>query len=264
MRRRRISVRLAAGGLAATAYALLLLAPADTAGDEPASPPTGSFTKTLAASDLIGDAVPQLQRVFSPDEDISWDVYVPPSYRPEAPAGLFVYISPTRRGALPASWRRVLDKHNLIWIGANQSGNRTRVPRRVLLSLLAVDAAQQDYVLDDTRIYIGGFSGGGRVASMVSTDHAETFTGGLFICGAEFWSVDSPRHIDNIRKNRYVFLTGDFDQALAPTKRAFRGYRKAGVERIKLMIIRKMGHSTPRAADFSKAIRFLDAPDDPD
>ena len=155
-----------------------------------------------------------------------------------------------------------MDEHNLIWISANESGNRALVPRRVLLSILAISAAQQTYAVDAERVYISGFSGGGKVASMVATDYAETFKGGIFICGVEFWQGERPRYFDYIKSNHYVFLTGDHDQALEPTKRVFRAYRKAGIESTKLMVIRNMGHSTPKNHDLAKAIAFLDSPGD--
>lgn len=245
-------------GLTISAATLLLSVHASQAGDVVAPPRTGSFSTTEPATERLGDSTPQYETLFSSGEEITWQRYVPPDYSPDRPAGLFVYISPTRSGAMPKKWRSTMDKYNLIWIGADSSGNRTRVPRRVLLSLLAVNVAREEYALDDARIYVGGFSGGGRVSSMVAADHAQTFSGGLFICGAELWDVDSPRYIDAIRQNRYVFLTGDSDQALEPTKRAFRGFRRAGVEQTKLMIIRDMGHSTPRGHDFARAIAFLD------
>ena len=109
----------------------------------------------------------------------------------------------------------------------------------------------------------GGFSGGGRVASMIATEFAGTFVGGIFICGAEFWDVEEPRFIDAIRSNRYVFLSGENDQALGPTMRVFRGYRDAGVPNIKLVVVNNMGHSNPPRNEISEAIEFLDAGDTP-
>ena len=61
-----------------------------------------------------------------------------------------------------------------------------------------------------------------------------------------------------IKANRYVFLTGTYDQALRSTERAYRGFRKAGVGQSKLMVIHKMTHRNPKKRDFRRAIEYLD------
>jgi len=235
--------------LAAVILTLLFLPLGGVARSEPGSPQTGFFSATQTA--------PRYGELFDPGEEVTWQYYVPPNYSPDNAAGLLVYISPTQSGAMPKAWRSVLDKHNLIWVGADSSGNRTRVPRRVLLSLLAVEHAQLDYSIDEKRIYLSGFSGGGRVASMAAMDHPQVFSGGLFFCGADLWDLESSLDMDIIREHRYVLITGTLDQALEPVKRTYRGYRKAGISNTKLMIIRNTGHNTPRRSDFAKAVAFL-------
>lgn len=221
-------------------------------------PQTDSFSASHAATALLGDRAASYGELFDPAEEITWQYYVPPDYSPDKPAGLLVYISPTRSGAMPREWRSVMVKHNMIWIGADRSGNRTKVPRRVLLSLLGVELVKRDYVVDEDRIYLSGFSGGGRVASMAVIDNAHIFTGGLFFCGADLWHLDDSPNIDAMKENRYVLVTGALDQALEPVKKTYRGYRRAGIKQTKLMIIRDMGHSTPRRSGFAKALAFLD------
>jgi len=223
---------------------------------------TGAFTASYTTKELLGEVAARIESVISQDEPITWEIFVPPSYRSDSPAGLLVYVSPSPSGALPRGWSRVMDEHNLIWISANKSGNRALVPRRVLLALLAISAAQQSYAVDSQRVYISGFSGGGRVASMVATDYARIFNGGIFICGVNFWQVEHPRYFEYMKSNHYVFLTGEYDQALEPTKQVFNAYRGAGIEGTKLMVIRDMGHSTPKFYDLAKAIVFLDSQDD--
>ena len=212
---------------------------------------------------MLGDRSSRYESLFDAGEEITWQFFVPPDYKPGKPAGLLVYVSPTRSGAMPSKWRSVMEKHNMIWVGADQSGNRTRVPRRVLLSLLAVELAKQHYEIDSHRVYLSGFSGGGRVASMAVIDNADTFSGGLFICGADLWHLDDSPNAGLMKRNRYVLITGTRDQALEPVKKTYRGYRRAGIDQTKLLVIRNMGHSTPRRADFAKAIAFLEGPRGP-
>ncbi len=128
-------------------------------------------------------------------------------------------------------------------------------------ALIAPAVINKTYQIDNQRVYLTGFSGGGRVASMMAAEYPEIFKGGIFNCGAEYWGSEEPDRLDLIRNNRYVFLTGTFDQALEPTKRAFRNFQSAGVEHSKLMVIRNMSHSNPKRLDFKKAIEYLDLDD---
>jgi len=222
------------------------------------APRTGDFAITMTSGELLGEAAEKIVSVIAIDEPITWEVYVPEGYSVESPAGIVVYVSPSQSGTPPRGWSSVMDEHNLIWISANKSGNRVLVPRRVLKAILALKAIQQEYVLDETRIYVAGFSGGGKIASMIATDYANTFDGGFFICGVEFWDVDEPRHFEAIKSNRYVFLSGEHDQALRPTKRVYRNYKDAGIPHIQLVVVRDMGHTNPPRRELSRAIEFLD------
>ena len=222
------------------------------------APRTGDFTITMTSGELLAEAAQKVASIIPIDEPISWEVHVPDGYSAESPAGIIVYVSPSQSGTPPRGWSSVMDEHNLIWISANKSGNRVLVPLRVLKAILALHAIQQEYVLDETRIYVAGFSGGGKIASMIATDYAKTFDGGFFICGVEFWDVDEPRYFEAIKSSRYVFLTGERDQALEPTKRVYRNYRDAGVPHIQLVVVHDMGHSNPPRREISRAIEFLD------
>ncbi len=225
---------------------------------EPDPPRSGSFVITLSPSEFLGEDARKFASVIPADEPITWRVYVPQDYDAESPPGIVVYVSPNQSGKPPRGWSSVMDELNLIWISADKSGNRVFVPSRVLMAIFALRVIQQEYVLNADRIYVAGFSGGGKVASMIATDYANTFDGGFFICGVEFWEVDEPRHFEAIQSNRYVFLTGEHDHALEPTKRVYRNYQDAAVPKIQLVVVRDMGHSNPPRREISKAIEFLD------
>lgn len=221
---------------------------------------TGHRILTSTLVELAGESTAaQVESVLSPHETIDWQMYVPPTYDREAPAGLLVYVSPTQSGEIPRGWVEVLDRHNIIWIAANRSGNDELVARRILLALLAPTAAKKHYAIDAERIYISGLSGGGKTASMIATDQAQLFRGAIYNCGVEVWDAEEPLRLEQMRQNRYVFVTGTYDQALEPTKRAYRAYRKAGVENSKLMVIRHMTHRNPDSYEFEEALQYLDA-----
>ena len=221
---------------------------------------TGEFNASFTITELLGaTSAEQYERIIPSDEAVEWEIYVPENYDPERPAGVLIYISPRQKGNIPKQWKSLLDEYNLIWIGANNSGNRVIVPRRMAYALAAPAVIDKYYQIDIERIYLTGFSGGGKVASMLAARYPDVFKGAIFNCGAEFWGAEKPERLDLIKANRYVFVTGTYDQALEPTKKAYRGFRKAGVEHSKLMVVRNMTHSNPKRRDFEKAIEYLDS-----
>ncbi len=237
----------------------LLLASAGSAALAAASAPeTGGFRIEQSLAELLGEQrAAGLAAIQSPNQPVSWQVYVPPSYDPADPPGLLVYISPIQSGRVPKNWERVLDSRNLIWVSANRSGNQVHVQRRALYAVLAPSLIGNDYEIDRSRIYLTGLSGGGKMASMVAVDHAHVFKGAVYNCGVEFWDKTPPR-LEQVKANRYVFVTGEYDQALRPTRRVHGRYRKAGVENVKLMVINGMGHTNPPWQEMDEALAFLD------
>jgi predicted peptidase len=116
----------------------------------------------------------------------------------------------------------------------------------------------REFRIAQQRIYVSGFSGGGRIASVVATNFPEVFKGAIYNCGVNFWDENTPESLKLIRNNRFVFITGSKDFNLRDTKRVFKKYEKAGVEQIKLMVIPHMSHSNPGRSDYAQAIAFLD------
>ena len=234
---------------------LLLATGAATAGEVS----LGEFRSSTTLAELLGaESAANFENVVEPDEEIEWELYVPANYDPDSPAGLIVYVSPKDSGAMPARWKPVMDENNLIWIGANDSGNRVRVARRVSYALVAPAVAAATYEVDESRVYVSGFSGGGRVASMIAPEYAQIFRGAIYICGVNFWGNRKPARIEEVRKNRYVFVTGRKDFNRDETRDAHRKYRRAGVNKVLLMDISGMDHTMPSAEKFAEAIAFLD------
>jgi hypothetical protein len=219
----------------------------------------GQFDITLSLDQLLEpETIESMAKAISADEDITWKMYVPENYDPGKPAGLMVYISPTPKGWMPRNWQSVIDEENLIWISANDSGNRTIDARRILFAVLGTQIAAKNYAIDTDRVYLSGFSGGGKVASKVAIDFANLFKGAIYICGVLHWKRNPPPLYDQVKANRYVFLTGKNDFNSDLTKNIYRKYQSAGLRNIYLMDILGMAHKTPGTKDFRKAISYLD------
>lgn len=219
----------------------------------------GQFDVSWKAGELVDSL--GLESALGPldaDETVSWRMYVPRSYDPDRPAGLMVYISPTSSGQLRTDWQPVIEEENLIWISANRSGNRRPTRKRILLASLAPFVASLGYEIDPARVYLSGFSGGGKAAGIASIHLANLFKGAVFICGAELWSDVGPEHVASAEENRYVFVTGtrDFNRML--TNRVYKEFGRVGLGHTKLMVIPGMDHRTPDPEHFRESIQYLD------
>jgi len=103
----------------------------------------------------------------------------PAGYHPDRPAGLVVWIDPTDRGAPPAVLHDVCDELNLVAVGAANSGNGRPFVDRMQLALDAAATAQARFHIHPDRVYLVGFSGGGRIASMMLACFPDLFAGAV-------------------------------------------------------------------------------------
>ena len=221
-----------------------------------AQPRAGAFALELSPREIIDARAEAYSSTVDPDDRITWDVYAPAPR--DRPPGLFVYISPVPTGAAPEDWRRVLEDSNLVWIGARQAGNEILTNKRFMFAVLAVEAIKTEIAIDVDRVYVGGFSGGGRVASMVASELPGVFKGAMYFAGVNWVPPRDADWLQLMRSNWFVFVTGRHDFNRGDTRRAYREYRDADIEQILLLDLGYLGHRLPRVDDFENGVRFLD------
>ena len=111
-----------------------------------------------------------------------------PSSAPPSPRGfaLLVFVPPTNRAYLPFGWAAQLDRHGFIFVAPADAGNTAAVvSRRVPLALSAAENIVREYPVDPQHLYIGGFSGGSRVAERIALAYPDVFQGALLNAGAD-------------------------------------------------------------------------------
>ncbi len=215
-----------------------------------------------------------------PDE--SFEVYIPANYDGTERFGLIVWVSPGPNGAPPQPFRTILDKHKLIWIGANNAGNPRTFWHRAGLALDALHNITQHYHIDPMRTYVSGLSGGGRCSSRIGLTYADLFAGAFPIIGVDyfkklphpdstatklvFWGAKfnppSPRILRKAKRDgRYVLLTGETDGNRLQTLVTYQyGFKRARFSYITYLEAPGMGHTVPPPDWFEKGITALDAP----
>lgn len=251
-------------------------------------PRTGAFPDTLterSPSSLITKMKARLRYADTEPApeynlaDETFQIYIPSSYDPARAYGLIVWVSPSDSGAMPPMWQPILDKHDLIWIGADKAGNERIGWYRFGLALDAAYNMKQRYHIDPDRIYISGISGGGRVSSRVGVAYADEFAGAFMIVGCDFYKRtpvpnDAPKvYIERygmpigkilakaVRDNRYVLLTGTKDFNRDETKSIFdNGFTKEHFAHVTYLEVPDMGHELPPRDWFEKGIDALDTP----
>ncbi|MCE9555439.1 MAG: hypothetical protein K8T91_18985 [Planctomycetes bacterium] len=205
----------------------------------------------------------------------SWQVYVPGSYDDTLPYGVLAYVNSGDSGGIVGGWQAVLDKHRIIWVGADKSGNSQPTSYRYALAVDGVRRIQEKYQIDPQRIYLSGNSGGGRICSQLMLLNADLFTGGYPHIGcnpyrnlplpdgkflASKLQVNPKLMKQASRQNRYVFLTGEKDFNRDHTRLIFNQYKSDGFQNVTYLEVPGMEHSAPNAEWFEKGIVALDAP----
>ena len=118
---------------------------------------TGYFKLLKTPIDVLGERdADHLNPVLLATEQIEWRVFVPRDYDPASPPGVMVFVSSIDWGGIPEEWQPVMEKENLIWIGASNAGGSAPVQQRMVKAIIAPRAVDRDYQIDMNRVYIAG------------------------------------------------------------------------------------------------------------
>ena len=201
----------------------------------------------------------------------SFVLYVP-AKMPEAGYGLLVFVPPWEEEGIPRGWPPVLEDKGIIIVAAARSGNAENVlARRLPLALIGARNVMAKYRIDPARIYVGGMSGGSRVAMKLALGWPDLFKGALLNAGSDpvgrAGTHVPPRALMLAfqEKTRLVYVTGDRDQANQDSDitsvRSMRDYCMFNITRITM---HDKGHEPADPSSLGRALDMLDAPVTPD
>jgi predicted esterase len=192
--------------------------------------------------------------------------------------GLLVWISPDDQSTIPSDWQSELSNHTLLFVSALHSGNSRHPLDRFRLALDAACNMCRRYNVDRRRIYIGGFSGGARMASMLGIGYGDIFTGTLCVCGVNFYTdlpISGGKYFPGTfvpdqgvllrakRSDRFVLLTGENDENRENTKSAsVSGFKREGFRHVLYLEVPAMGHEMPEGRILAQALDYLDSQKD--
>jgi dienelactone hydrolase len=141
-----------------------------------------------------------------------------PSHPPAEGYGLMVFVPPWENAMLPRGWAAILERRGVIFVSAANSGNEANIlDRREPLALLAAHNIMQRFHVDPARIYVGGFSGGSRVALRLALGYPDVFRGAFLNAGSDpIGDAQSPLPPPELfsrfqEMTRIVFISGQND-----------------------------------------------------
>jgi hypothetical protein len=194
-----------------------------------------------------------------------FSVYVPAQH-PSRGYALLVFIPPWEDARLPPGWAPALDEKGVIFVSAARSGNEENViDRRIPLALLGAYNITQRYPIDPERVYIGGFSGGSRVAMRTALAYPDLFRGALLNAGSDpiGGSEALLPHDDLFAKfqssTRLVYVTGSDDSWNIQHDMVSRDSMKAWcVFGTAIESMLKVGHDAATLYSLRRALSALD------
>jgi predicted esterase len=197
-------------------------------------------------------------------------LYVPP----QAPAdgyALFVFVSPSNVANVPLSWTSIFDRHGLIFVTAERSGNDQNVfDRREPLAILAALNVMRRYRVNPERVYIGGFSGGARVAQRLAVGYPELFHGVLLDAGSDplgdaRFPVPAAELLRQFQESRVVFVAGAEDAYhLTEDIQSKKSLAQWCVFSVFSMTVPWIGHQMPQSSYFERLLDALMSSQAPD
>jgi dienelactone hydrolase len=122
----------------------------------------------------------------------SYWMFAPANYRADRAWPILYCLDPAARGRVPVErFAAAAEKAGFLVAGSNNSRNGPMAPVHEAINLMVGDTHER-YFIDDSRVYVAGFSGGARVA----LDWARNgHIAGVIACGAGFGPPGPPKQI---------------------------------------------------------------------
>lgn len=122
----------------------------------------------------------------------SYWMFTPANYSADSAWPILYCLDPGARGRVPVElFAAAAEKAGFLVAGSNNSRNGPMAPVHEAIGLMVRDTHQR-YSIDDSRLYVAGFSGGARVA----LDWARNgHIAGVIACGAGFGLPGPPKQI---------------------------------------------------------------------
>ena len=189
----------------------------------------------------------------------TYELFVPEQYSPDKSWPVVLFVSPGNRGTGFSRWQQVCRREQIIFASPHAAGNNTPMPRRIRIVMDVLDDLRRRYNVDPDRTYIGGFSGGGRVACSIAFALPEYFGGVLPVCAGGELRQESALRRRVIDRLSVAQLTGEADFNRGECERLHQTELSGVGVRCRTWVAPKTGHTIPNADTFAEAFEWLEA-----
>lgn len=201
-------------------------------------------------------------------------VRLPKNYDPSVASGLVVFIHAMPDAVVPGSVGAICDELGFLCVAAGDVGNQTPIADRLQRSLDAVATVQEQYLIDQSRVYATGISGGGKLSVHAWLGYPEVFRGAVPCVGmsayenlkradGKYYKGDFPKpnasRIASLKDHRVAAVTGDKDFNYEHIKLSVKLYQRDKFD-IRLFDVPGMEHEFAPEATFTDALRWVDEP----
>ncbi|MCE9603266.1 MAG: hypothetical protein K8U03_00010 [Planctomycetia bacterium] len=187
-----------------------------------------------------------------------YELFVPENLDRRKPAPVVLFISAGDTPAGWSQWQTVCRKAGVIFASPFGAGNNCPAPRRARIVLDVIDDIARRQKIDPDRTYLGGFSGGSRIACGIVFGLPEYFGGVIPVCGAEKLREESwlrQRASDRIS---VALVTGEQDFNRAELERLREPmFTDVGV-RTKRWTVAGLGHGIPDGQTLAPVFAWLE------
>jgi hypothetical protein len=188
----------------------------------------------------------------------TYELFVPERKDQKKPYGLVLFVSP---GDGPTGFKQFegpCKELGLLFVSVYGAGNSCPTKKRVRIVLDVLDDVRRQFPIDPDRTYIGGFSGGGRIACAIAFALPEHFGGALPVCASG--DVRQEPYLRQRVRDRLsvALLTGETDFNRGEVERLRGPYLKDIGVRQKVWVQPKMGHGVPESKTILEALKWLD------
>lgn len=187
-----------------------------------------------------------------------FELYVPAGAGSRGAAPLILFISPSQNATGLSQFRKLCDRQGIVFASPHQAGNQTQGTKRVRIVMDTLDEVRRRLKIDPDRTYIGGFSGGGRIAMTIATALPEYFGGVIPVCAGGQLRTEPWLRERVISRLRIALLTGENDfnrgEIERMTQTLFAGI---GVTS-RVWTAQRIGHAIPSGRTLDEAFAWLE------
>jgi pimeloyl-ACP methyl ester carboxylesterase len=213
---------------------------------------------TFAAADDVLASTPRDALVGYQSRQQRYQLYIPTTYQHNQAHPLILFLSASSSPDEFTIFDALCRKYGVLFACPYNAGDDCAPGRRLRIALDTLEDVRQRLNVDTDRIYLAGFSGGGRLASDIACSYPE-FVGGVLALGGTGGLRNEPWMRDRVVERLSVALAvGEYSPVRQEVERwRWPALRDGGV-RTKLWLTPRLGQAMPPVVQLEEMFVWLE------